>query len=283
MTSETVQVVGDEGRTVELTPGDEWPLPYRGSRYSIRQIDNHLKVVWQWQDVVVPSTNYPSNTIQAMHAIGKPRGSFCITPHRLIITKIPDVTGQKWRSTYVGKYTSDIDFGDLSPNASELKTGMYWTGFPFNGGETWSFSPKMSAFGLPTWKHEGVTFASTRHFRQLYSKYMEIRRSGGRFYITEQGHIWMNLRDGQASSRLSTEFMNVQKDQVRSLYAERKVAVLQLLKFRIEATNCRPIYLGNIRDFDEGVPPWTYFTKSSVRKFGTGPETEVDDDDTNGD
>ncbi len=283
MTSETVQVVGEEGRTVELTPGDEWSLPYRGTRYSIRQIDKHLKVVWQWQDVVVPSTNYPSNTIQAMRAIGKPRGSFCITPHRLIITKIPDVTGQKWRSTYVGKYTSDIDFGDLSPNASELKTGMYWTGFPFNGGETWNFSPRMSALGLPMWKHEGVTFASTRHFRQLYSKYMEIRRFGGRFYITEQGHIWMNLRDGEASSRLSTEFMNVQKDQVRSLYAERKVAVLQLLKFRIEATNCRPIYLGNIRDFDEGVPPWTYFTKSSVRKFGTGPETEVDDDDTNGD
>src|SRR5437899_418511 len=133
MTKEACTVIGFEGRALDVSPGETWPLPYRGARYSIRNVERHVRVVWQWQDQVVPSKNYPSETVRAMRAVGKPLGSFCVTSHGLVITKVPSENGRSWRAVYVGKFEDDLDFGELSLGPKRLRVGMYWTGFPFHG------------------------------------------------------------------------------------------------------------------------------------------------------
>src|SRR2546428_5190482 len=283
MTADPSRVVGFEGQALDVSPGEIWPLPYRGARYSIRQVDRHIRVVWQWQDQVVPSMSYPRETVRAMRAVGKPLGSFCVTSHGLVITKVPSENGGSWKAVYVGKFEDDLDFGELSQSPRRLKVGMYWTGFPFHGGETWFVSPRPGANDFPMWKHGGIGFGSTQSFPELFRSYLSVRTVGGRFYITEHGQIWMNLRDDEVSDAYKDEFMQIQKDQVDQLVADNKGAVLQLLKLRIQATACRPVYLGNIRDFDQGEPPWTFFKRSPATKFGTGSESAVDDEDFAGD
>jgi hypothetical protein len=283
MSAGSVQVVGFEGKPVEVSPGETWPLPYRGARYSIRQVDQHLKVVWQWQDIVVPSVNYPNETLRAMRSVGKPRGSFCVTSHGLLLTKIPSDNGKKWRPVYVGRFHNDIDFGDLSRSHAHLKMGMYWTGFPFRSGETWFVSPRPGAKEIPMWKYQGIGFGATRRYPQMYRLYLSVRSVGGRFYITEQGQVWMNLRDDQISDGYKDDFIRMQKDQVDQLVADNKGATLQLLKLRMQATACRPVYLGDVKDLDYGEAPWTFFKNSPATEFGKGSETTVDDEDKGGD
>src|SRR3990172_5201252 len=109
MTSKpAVEVVGSEGKSLQLMSGQRWPLPYRGSRYSVRQVGRALRVVWRWQDVVVPSTNYPGEAIRALRGAQKPRGSFCITPHGLLISKVPVGGGGQWKPVFIGESADDI-------------------------------------------------------------------------------------------------------------------------------------------------------------------------------
>jgi hypothetical protein len=93
----------------------------------------------------------------------------------------------------------------------------------------------------------------------------------------------MNLRDDQISDGYKDDFIRMQKDQVDQLVADNKGATLQLLKLRMQATACRPVYLGDVKDLDYGEAPWTFFKNSPATEFGKGSETTVDDEDKGGD
>ena len=42
----SITVPSSDETLVKVAPGDPWPLPYRGSKYSINKIGNTLKMSW---------------------------------------------------------------------------------------------------------------------------------------------------------------------------------------------------------------------------------------------
>jgi hypothetical protein len=275
--------VGAERAPVRLSPGDPWPLPYRGSRYSIREVNRFLKAVWASEDDILLTTTYPKQTVDALRKVSKPRGSFRITAHGAVITKVAKDGDGPWHAIYVGPYSNDLSFPSIELNPTGLKQGMHWTGLPFQHGEIWTVSPRPGASNILTWKHEGVTLGSTEPYPDLFRQYLSIRPRGGRVHFTEYGHVWMNLPDDEVSYAFRDEFRKIQSEQIDSLAKDGKTTILRLLQLRLIRTNCRPVYLGRTNDFDSGEAPWTLFTPFAVEKFGKGSEDAGDGDVWDGD
>ena len=109
-------------------------------------------------------------------------------------------------------------------------------------------------------------YFSTRKYPELGYRCLDIRPSGGRIYITESGSIWMNIPDEGMASHYRKDFMKMQREQIEKFQAkgDRAAAQLRLLHERVLETNCRPIFVGQIEDFDHGEPPWTSFSSSRI-------------------
>ena len=100
----------------------------------------------------------------------------------------------------------------------------------------------------------------------------EIRPKAGRIYVTEFGHVWMNLEMGGASAEWSPIISARLKKDLGIL--SNNDILLRSIKLRIDATSTMPIYVGKIKDFDSGTPPRTHFSFGA--KFGKEFEDEED-------
>lgn len=278
MKLEPMRVVGPGGQRMEVQPGDDWPLPYRGSHYSVRNHDGHLRVTWSHRYKLLPADGFPRDLIQAVRAQKQGNGSFRITSHGAVVTKVQGASPDDWQPKYVGRYEDDLRFAGVDSNPTHLRPGMYWTGFPDSNGEPWSVSPGVSARNHLHWKFLGVRLTSTDPYERLTSRYLDIRALGGRAYINEYGHIWMNLQDHELNPQHREEFQARQQEHVDQMKADENDILIRLLVGRIRRTFCRPIYLGHISDFDNGEPPWTYYSDGAY-SFGRGPDGVGDDDE----
>jgi hypothetical protein len=273
------KVVGVDGTVCEISPGDPWPLPYRGSRYTIKEEEGKVTGVWHWQDLSLTTSNVPTRLHQLMVKAGKQSGSLCVTAHRAVITKVPDGNGA-WTPIYLGEYQNDFVFPKVNNDPHGLEPGSHWTGLPFHHGDKWSISPR-DRTGQLLWKHSGFYFGSIQRFPNLWKRYVSIRFLGGIVYFNEHGHVWMNLPDDQVGDDYIEPFRRLQAAQVDALAKRGDGAILSLIAARIEATKCRPVYLGRISDFDDGTAPWTQFNSLGARTFGKGSEAVVDGADFN--
>ena len=256
-----VQCANAEMRSV--WPGEPWPAPYRGSRYTVRRRRGLTYVGWQRDPLSAKAEPYPRRFADSVRAVKGHNGSFRVTAHGAVITKVQRDGGSLWEPRYVGVYEGDLLFPGINNAPVELTRGMYWTGFPFMHGEYWRVSPHAPSRNRLEWKSRGHVFSSTREFPGLIEACLELRPRGGRIYITESGCVWMNVPDGDLNPDLRTRLRSLQRDQLVELKEAGAYATLRLLRERIEATKgCRPLYVGRIREFDNGEPPWTAFESS---------------------
>ena len=60
-----VTVPSSDESPVKVVPGDPWPLPYRGSKYSVSKQGNGLKMSWNRMDPFAGSntTGYAAETL----------------------------------------------------------------------------------------------------------------------------------------------------------------------------------------------------------------------------
>lgn len=271
------KVIGADGKEIKLSPGDYWPLPYRGAKFTVKTIENHLCVNWTRYDQILStsSSDFPGELILALRSIGKCSGSFVITAHKEILTKIQD-DSENWVPYYVGIYDDSIEFKNLDLNPNDLEKGMYWTGLTFKSGETWHVSPRGVGYQL-MWRKKGITFGSISIYPKLFRAYLDIRSVGGRLYFTPSGHIWMNLKDSEVSAKYAEEFQDKQQRQLNRLKDEGNHVPLRLINMRVAGIHgYRPIYLGHVTEFDDGRPPITSFS-SNYYGFGDGGEGKSDD------
>jgi hypothetical protein len=275
------KVVGADRELVELAPLDIWPLPYRGSRYTIKEVGGTIRAVWEWQEFALASSNYPKRVHQLMREAGKPRGSLVVTAHGDLITKIPTDDGQ-WKPLYLGEYQDDFKFDQVDNNPSGLQMGEHWTGFPFHHGERWTISPRDER-GELMWKYVSHWFPSTELFPDLALLYRRIRFTGGRLYFTEHGHVWMNIRDDELSDFYLDDFRSLQSEQLDRLSETHRDVVLKLIAARLANLQVRPIYLGHVDKLCRGEAPWTAFPRIAAGSFGhRGDEPALDDGDIEG-
>ena len=91
---------------------------------------------------------------------------------------------------------------------------------------------------------------------------LDLRPNGGRIYLTESGSVWINLPDGGVAAEHRARLQSLQREHLNEIRSSQRHAALRLLHERIEATGTRPVYVGQIDEFDHAEPPWTSFTST---------------------
>ncbi len=272
--SDPTTVPSIDGKVAEINPGDIWPLPYRGSRYRIRKIDASLKLCWTRYDIVHCSGSLPEGIIQAMvdHKLNS-RGSLRVSPHKEAITK-RQIGDGIWESVYLGKIDGVFLFDGFDLDPSKISTGNIWRGFHFKHGEQFAVWNRAGNEDYLYWTFRGLYFRTIDKYPELCAKVREIRPRCGRIYITEYGHIWMNLPINEVSDEWTSAFRELlSKDK---LVLAKNDILLQSVYDRLRATKMYPIYVGHISEFDSGFAPRTHF--SSGARFGIGTEDAEDGD-----
>ncbi len=271
---EPVIVPGIDGKSIMINPGDIWPLPYRGSRYTLRRIGNNLKMCWTRMDAVHCSESIPDGLIQAMVNYKRnSRGSFRVTPYKEVITK-PIIDGDVGQPVYLGRFDGVYSFPGFNLDPTGIETGRLWPGLHFKHGEEFAVWNRGGNDNYLYWVRKGVYFRSIDKYPILCSKVREIRPRCGRVYFTEFDHVWMNLQGGEVSFEWDSRIKKLLQED-KQMLAKNDILLRSIVN-RKSATGTYPIYLGRISDFDSGLPPRTHFTAGA--RFGLGGE-DVDDED----
>lgn len=271
LTSEVTVVPIADDQDVEVRPGQPFPGPYRGSRYSIVDSRRHDTVLqWKYNDLVV-HVDPPANMVKQIKSLGKSRGSgkgsIRITADREVLTKVHSSRYSRseqapvddgWIPVYIGQLNGNLNFdinNDPNPPDDEL---WIWGGFPFNHGETWSVSHDDRL----VWKWKDYRFYSAFDHSDIINVYDRYRTVSGRLYINEFGNVFVNApRDSIPPDE--TESVEDVFDRWQSHIKEKGDAAAQrLVKRRLKVTGDGdpseghlPLYIGHLSKFDSGAIP----------------------------
>ena len=273
LVEEPTSVPLENQQSVTLEPGKPWPSAYRGPKYSVVSDDDFENAVLKWEqrDLTI-YTDPPDGLRRVLVLLGKSGGygSFRVTADNEVLAKIkaedykhadeaPVSSG--WMPVYVGKLSGAIDFDEvdsdpLTPRSDEIKV---WKGFPFHHGERWSVSQDGSLF----WKWRDYRFESAFTHPELVAEYRKYRGTAGRLYITENGHVWVNVPKDDINPRQQSAVGNAIREWKQEAEQNDDTATLRLVNRRLVATSGDddpstghfPIHLGKLRDFDNGVIP----------------------------
>ena len=278
---QSTEVPCSHGEVLIVNPGDKWPAPYRGSRYTIRRMKKEdgtfqYRFCWTRQGGIHHRSIF-KGLLRALREIRSDEvgGSIRITPWREVLCKKYDQTTSRWVPYYVGKLDGKIDFNGFNLDP-DLEKGQLWHGFHFKHGETWSVWVRRGSGNHLYWSRQGIILRSIDEHPELVSAIREIRPRGGRCYFTEHGHIWMNLPKGEGSQAWEHRIHDMMKRDYREL-GETHETLFDSIAERFDSTKTFPLYLGKIKDFDDGEPPRTYFEIIDFNK-GTKGEDEDDED-----
>lgn len=270
-TSTTVPISG--GRSVTIDPKQPWPSAYRGSRYSLvsdEDFGDDVVLKWKQRDLEI-FAQPPKGLRTEMVLAGKSGGygSFRVTARGEVITKVPAddysnldqaPVSEGWIPVYLGKLTGEIDFGSVETDPTPPRNGVtVWTGLPFNHGERWAVSQS----GELVWKWRDYRFTSAFDHPEIVEAYSQYRPNPGRLYVTEHGHIWVNVPHNDVLPEKRSEIREAIDSWKRNAEKTGDAATLRLVNRRLVATSQTddpadghlPVHLGHLSEFDEGMVP----------------------------
>ena len=262
-----------DDRTVTIEPGQPWPSPYRGSRYSLVSDDDFDQAVLKWKhrDLLLFSEP-PENLRRTLVLLGRKDGygSFRVTAGGEVLTKIPAedykhvdqaLVDTGWIPVYVGKLEGSIDFDEVTVDPRPPANGQVtvWRGLPFNHGERWSVTHD----GTLVWKWRDYEFESRTDHPELVDTYRSYRGTPGRLYITENHHVWGNAPKDDIPAEKRSEVARAVAEWKQGAEANDETATLRLVNRRLVATSRSddpatgqfPIHLGHLSEFDGGAIP----------------------------
>lgn len=261
----------DGGQSVTIDPKQPWPSAYRGSRYSLVSHDDFSDdvVKWKQRDLSI-FAEPPKGLRRAMILAGKSGGgSFRVTAQGEVITKIEAddysnldqaPVSEGWIPVYLGKLTGSFDFGVVDSNPPKPAQDVaIWRGFPFNHGERWAVDQNEDLI----WTWRDYRFKSAFNHDELVRKYDQYRPNPGRLYITEHGHVWVNVPNDDVEPGKQQAIEIAIKRWRRKAEENDDAATLRLVNRRLVATSDSddpadghlPVHLGHLRDFDDGTVP----------------------------
>ncbi|WP_336361570.1 hypothetical protein [Haladaptatus sp. ZSTT2] len=209
-----------------------------------------------------------------MQAVGKTNGTgtgaFRITAAGEVLTKVhsddyahieeaPHKRG--WIPVYIGKLEGRLGFNKINndpevPPADEI---TIWDGFTFGHGERWV----VNANGELIWKRKKYRFKSAFSHDELVARYEEYRQRGGRLYINEYGHIFVNAPAEEVPPAKQDEVLSTFETWKNRAKSQGDSTGLRLVTRRLKATSPNndpknghlPLYIGHLEQFDEGLIP----------------------------
>lgn len=260
-------------QSVKIQPKQPWPSAYRGSRYSLIHDDDAFDdavLKWKQRDLEIYAEP-PRGLQDAMVLAGKSDGygSFRVTARGEVLTKVKAEeysnleqapVSEGWIPVYLGRISGDIDFGEVESNPAPPRNGVaVWRGLPFNHGERWS----VSHGGTLMWIWKDYRFESAFDHSELVAAYSEYRTNPGRLYVTEHGHVWINVPHNDIATGKEQDVQQAIAEWKQKAEKAGDAATLRLVNRRMVATSQDddpsnghiPIHLGHLREFDDGVVP----------------------------
>lgn len=272
LAEEPTTVPIDGGESVRIDPGQPWPSAYRGSQYSVVSHEEFDGAVLKWErrDLQV-FTDPPQGLRRRLTLLGKEGGygSIRVTAGDEVLTKVPaqeyDHVDQApvdsgWIPIYVGKLNGAVDFDEVDIDPTPPDRGVdVWPGFPFKHGERWS----VGTDGTLVWKWRDYRFESAFDHSELVETYQRYRSSAGRCYVTEHGHVWVNVPNDDVEPEKVREIQSAVESWKRRAESDDDSATLRLVNRRLVATSYDddpstghlPIHIGHLLDFDGGQIP----------------------------
>ena len=192
-------VIGPDGVSYTISPGDPYPAPYRGLRLTIHSTEkgyilSHRRKFGKGHFFKLTDIN---NFFSAIVKVKQPTGSTRITAAGHVITRVNE--NGLWVPRFVGVLEGPLDCPGFNLNPTDLDQGRLWPGFCFESGEYWSVSSNQSRNRVFI-RYRGVNVQSVNEHPELCYAIRSIRSRGSRIYIVPGGHIWMNLPLPEASS-----------------------------------------------------------------------------------
>lgn len=268
--STTVPIAGN--RSVQIDPKQPWPSAYRGSRYSVVTNDDFddAALKWKQRDLSI-FAEVPDGLRRAMVLVGKSGGygSFRVTAQGEVLTKVEAdeyvnveqaPVSDGWIPVYLGTLSGEIDFGEVESNPqTPMRDIAVWKGLPFNHGERWS----VSSDGELVWNWRDYRFESAFDHSELVAAYTTYRTNPGRLYVTEHGHVWVNVPNDDVAPGKERAVRQAIAKWREDAERDGDAATLRLVNRRMVATSRDddpstghiPIHLGHLRDFDGGAIP----------------------------
>lgn len=270
---ESTKVPISQSKSVTVSPDQPWPSAYRGSQYSLVSDDDFgddVVLKWEQRDLSIFAET-PTSLWTAMTSAGKENGygNFRVTARGEVLTKVPAdrysnieqaPVSEGWVPVYLGSLSGTVEFGEVNINPTPPSDGVeIWTGLPFKHGERWSVSHK----GQLVWKWRDYRFESPFNHDELVREYDRYRPNPGRLYITEHGHVWVNVPHDDVVPSKSKEIQDAIADWQREAEERGDTSTLRLVNRRLVATSPSedpaeghlPIHLGHLKEFDEGIVP----------------------------
>jgi hypothetical protein len=262
-----------DGESVTISPKQPWPSAYRGSQYSLvsnDDFDSDAVLKWNQRDLEI-FAEQPTGLWRIMTIVGKEGGlgSFRVTAGGEVITKVKAEeysnideapVSDGWVPVYLGKLSGEINFDSVSTNPSPPMNGVnVWTGLPFNHGERWAVSHDNKL----VWKWRDYRFESAFDHSDIIDKYAEYRPNPGRLYITEHGHIWINVPTDDLLPDKRDEIQHAVSQWRQEAKSNDDTSTLRLVNRRLTATSSTddpadghiPIHIGQLSQFDDGLVP----------------------------
>ena len=202
-----------------------WFEPFRGSRYSFNR-DGIFYVV-PVSKHRVEAINYSVNLHKSLLELKPNGGRFRIDENGNVVVIIQDDEGRMFVKAC--NYDDSLEFDDVGLRPKKLETGDLWTGFYSNHGARYSLGMLDEVFiPLPRGRRCYVDDPP----QLLMDRVRHFKPRGGRFYITEHGHVWCNSEIGPRQKFLRKQVQTFSPLQ------------LELLENRIDATRLYPVYIG---------------------------------------
>lgn len=270
LVDEPTSVPLKEGQSVRIEPKQPWPSAYRGSTYSLVNATDFDGTVLKWEhrdlSIYAPA---PANLEGKMAIVGKRHGSFRVTADGEVLTKVKAESylhaeqapvSEGWIPVYLGKLRGEFAFKDIAHNPHPSNDGIaVWQGLAFNHGERWT----VDQHGTLRWRWRDFDFESAFEHPELVETYRRYRPSAGRLYITEFGHVWVNVRHNDVPSDTAGVVRDALQDWKRTAQQDGRSGTLRMVNRRLVATSPTddpsegflPLYIGHLSEFDDGYVP----------------------------
>lgn len=262
--------------TQNLTPGDEWPMYYRGYRLHTNPDGDVWWQVYQGTDRLFVEPT-PDDLIEELLSLKRLGGRVRVTENNDVITRIED--GDEFHDVYVGELSlsgkfvpADAPEFGIQIQPDGLSSGDLWPSvydgskFSFTGDRIWWTNPD-------THKRHPVT---TTIPNEIHNTLTRLKPRGGSFVVTPWNDVLTLVEDAPNPDRAQEQLHELPRV-IKNIILLRRERGVEMLPVYVGSLETTPIEVKEPRSLTDSL---TGEERAKLNSWtgSLGPTTETDPD-----